>query len=115
MGQQLAHRLGDRPLAGDTTQLLVEERLEGIDDRLALVLASLAAFVGRSAANGVLDPLERGDAAQHRLGDRRGGGALEVDEVPPSVRPAIGERRRADRGLAGRSRPWWRPLGRSGA
>ena len=103
MVQAIADGLGDRRLAGDARELLLEPGLERQHERLALFLAHGAALVGASAADRLLDRVERGDALERLAGDRRVAALGDVEELAPQVRPAEGERDR----LAGALRRRW--------
>jgi hypothetical protein len=86
--------------ARDPSQLLLQVDLQGFDDRLTVLLANRLAGVGRLTADGVLNPRQRGDAAQHFFGKGRGGGLMDVHELSPTVRPAKSQGYRSGVGLA---------------
>jgi hypothetical protein len=83
--------------------LLFEEGPEPGDQRLALVLARLAANGGARSADRLLDRIERGDAFKRLAGDRRVSSFGEVEESAAQVRPAKGERNRLARRFGGYS------------
>ena len=103
MVQAVTDLLGDRRLGGDASELLLEPSLERDDQRLALVLARLAANLGARAADRVLYSIERGDAFKRLAGDRRVSSFGEVEESAAQVRPAEGERNRLARRFGGYS------------
>ena len=99
--ERVADRLGELGLLADQSELLAQPGFEAGDDRAAPFLAHGAAFVGRSAADVVLDPVELGDPfAASRWRSAR--------DRPRPVRRRAGERapsrRRASRRASRRAR-----------
>ena len=64
---------------------------EAVDQGPGPLLPDRAAQIGIVAADGVLDPVERGDAHQRLVHDGRTGLGLGRDQFSPAVRPAEGE------------------------
>src|SRR5207244_409839 len=87
-------RPGQGRAAGELGQVLLEPRLERVDDRPGAVLADVAPAVGVEPADVALDQVQLGDAPQRLAGDRTGGavaGGVQLVEVAAHVGPAEGE------------------------
>jgi hypothetical protein len=69
--QGVADMLGDRRLARDAGELLLEPGLERQHERLAARLSDGAALIGAAASDRLLDGIEGGDARKRLAGDRR--------------------------------------------
>lgn len=52
-----------------------------------MLLTRSSLFVGRSATNGVLDPLELADPAQRPSRYRRGVGLVDIEKLAPDMGP----------------------------
>jgi len=87
LGAGVADRLPDRALREHEVGLLVEPRLDALEDRLRLVLPKRPARVGGEPLGVSLHSVEFPDEAE---GQQRAGGVrgLRVPEVPARVRPA---------------------------
>ncbi len=72
--QSVADCLGELALPAQERELFAQPGLEFGDDRTRSLLAHGASLVGVAAAAVGLDPIERGDALQRFVGDRRGFG-----------------------------------------
>ena len=92
MMQRVADRFGDRRLARDARELLLEPRFEFEHEGLALLLAHRAARVGAVPADRLLDRIERRDALQSFTGDRGGAVLGDVKEPASQVCPTESER-----------------------
>src|SRR6516164_3058633 len=90
--EPVADRLGELALAAQERKLFAQPWLELGDNRARPFLAGGASFVRLAAADVGLDPIERGDALQGLVGDRRAFGDGALVETAPQVRPAEGER-----------------------
>ena len=73
---------------------LGEPVAEGQDQRLGAFLPDSPAPLGSLAHDLGLDPAELGDPAQAFRGDRRGVLIEQLAQLPPAVRPAMGEPQR---------------------
>ena len=78
--------------SAEERELFAQPGLEFGDDRTRSLLAHGASLVRRTSANVGLDPIERGDALQRLVGDRRGFGDGAFVEAAAHMRPAEGER-----------------------
>ena len=85
----VADRIGEFALAADQAELLAQPWLQGFDHWSTSFLTHGTPLVGRATTDLGFDPIQRGDACQRLLGDRRGGG--EFVEEPPCVAPTIGQ------------------------
>ena len=93
--QRVPDRLGEARLARQAAELRLEPGPEGLDDGAGPGITRGAAGVGVLAADLRLDRVECSDALERLLGDRRRAGLGDLVELPPDVRPAVSERRRA--------------------
>jgi hypothetical protein len=66
----VADRLGELGLLADQTELLAQPGFEIGDGSAAIFLTHCAALVGRPATDGILDPVELGDAPERLAGTR---------------------------------------------
>jgi hypothetical protein len=106
-GERVAHGFGKLTLTGDAAKLLLQPRLERLDEGTALFLANELAFLGGLTMDLGLDGIECGDALQCLGGDRRAGRFLHVEEPAAKMRPAMCENDVAVLALdASRSKPW---------
>ena len=92
MVQAVADGFGDDGLARDARELLTEPGFESQHERLALFLAHGTALVGRSAADRLLDRVEKSDAIQGFARDGCGAALGDVEEPSSQMCPAEGER-----------------------
>src|ERR1700680_3333811 len=91
MVQAVADGFGDDILGGDARELLIEPGFESQHERLALFLAHGMARIGASAADRLLDRIERGDALKGFARDRRRTAFCDIEELSSQVCPAEGE------------------------
>jgi len=89
--EPVADRLGELALAAQERKLFAQPWLELGDNRARPFLAGGASLVRLAAANVGLDPIERGDALQRLVGDRRSFGAS-LGTVPDYGGPPNGQR-----------------------
>ena len=92
--QCITNGLGKGRTPGDARQLLGQPGMHGLDQRTALSLADPHAIISRLAADIVLDRIQGGDPAQRLVRDRGLRGGMDIEELPPCVRPAEGKPRR---------------------
>ena len=90
MVQRVADRLRGRAAAGQARELCLEPGEQRLDQRPAPRLADALADLRRLTAELGLDGIERGDAPQDLLSDRRG---LALRPVPVSPRRSAPYRR----------------------
>ena len=92
MVQSVADGFGDEGLRRDARELLFEPGFESQHQRLALFLAHGTALVGRSAADGLLDRIEKSDAIEGFACDGCRAALGDVEELSSQMGPAEGER-----------------------
>ena len=88
MRQRVAEGLGDGGPSGNTIDLLGHPCMHSHDQGAALLLADPKTFVRRLATQIGLDRVKARDPAQRLFRERRLRGGLNVEELPPRVRPA---------------------------
>src|SRR6516162_7924450 len=96
--QGVADMLGDRRLARDAGELLLEPILERQHQRLAARLSDGTALIGAAASDRLFDGIEGGDAHQRLVGDRRRAAFCNIEEAAPQMRPT---ERQCDRLVSG--------------
>ena len=102
MVSEVGELLAGAGLWGQLRAGLGEPVAEGQDQRLGALLPDSPAPLGGLAHDLGLDPVELGDPAQAFRGDRRGVLIEQLAQLPPAVRPAMGEPQRCVGGpLAG--------------
>jgi transposase-like protein len=99
--QGVADMLGDRRLARDAGELLLEPGLELQYERLAARLSHRAPLVGAATSDRLFDGIEGGDARKRLAGDRRWTILSDVVESAAQMGPAERERDRLASGVVG--------------
>ena len=89
--ERVADRRGELGLLADELELGAQPGFEGFDQRPTALLADRTTFVGGTATDVLLDPVERCNARQRLGGDRRRARVGQLVEVPAHVAPAEGE------------------------
>ena len=92
MVQAVADGFGDDGLRRDARELLFEPDFESQHERLALFLAHGTALVGRSAADRLLNRVEKSDAIEGFARDGCGAALGDFEELSSQMCPAEGER-----------------------
>ena len=104
-GEGVADRLGKGAAAGDATKFRLEPRLHCGDERSGVDVARTRCRSSAVlAADGLLDCVEFGDAAQRFGGDRRAGRLMQVVKLPRARVPNR-LRARCRRRVVSRSKP----------
>ena len=91
MVQAVADGFGDDGLRRDARELLFEPDFESQHERLALFLAHGTALVGRSAADRLLNRVEKSDAIEGFARDGCGAALGDFEELSSQMCPAEGE------------------------
>jgi hypothetical protein len=82
---------GNDRFRGDAGELRFEPAFEFGDERRGFGVADGQTRGGTPTTDLLLDRIERGDAGERFLGERRGAAFGEVVEPPPQMRPTEGE------------------------
>src|SRR5215470_6918876 len=90
--QAVTDLVRDLRLSGDAPELMLEPGFERCHQRLALVLAHPAPFIGAHSPDRLLDCIERGNAFERLARDRRIAALGDVEEPAAQMRPAEGKR-----------------------
>ena len=91
MPEPIADDLGRLRAARETRELMLEEHLEGVDERARSCLAHGTALIGTCATHVLLDDVDLRNA-RHSLGGNRRIAALgDLEELAPQVAPAEGD------------------------
>ena len=91
MVQAVADGFGDDGLRRDARELLFEPDFESQHERLALFLAHGTALVGRSAADRLLNRVEKSDAIEGFARDGCGAALGDFEELSSQMCPAEGD------------------------
>lgn len=92
MVEPIPDRIGRWGFAREDFQPVFEPGRQCDDQRLRMQLPALEPLLRRPPAQGALDGIELGDAAEGFLCSRGGAGAFDLHEAAPQMRPAKGER-----------------------
>jgi hypothetical protein len=94
MSQRIADGFCQIRGSRDTSNVLLQPGMQGLHNRSTSCLPHLLSMFGGMAADLRFDGIQRAELRQHRGGQRRLRGSMELVERSPQVRPAEGERHR---------------------